>query len=280
MKEQVQEEETKEDEEDGAEEIPGGKTLEEVSEDVPQDIKNKIIDLEAEQQEKLRATMLRNTFQPKTSALKNLEDMFEEYPVVTNESLKLKMETLGQIQLESEESVNGLDAKQQVFSRLLTSINPFSQFILQELINSADEAEREKVSEKTWELDEKILQRRPGDIIPKEHLLKTSAEMFSIYLYTKDPTMMIKSEKYTQGEFKAVKDLVNLDESLLVSSQMANSLLLLNQHEKMVNDAKQAINNKTAGESSGAKAPEPASSEESGSKEKVDENRDAASEAV
>ena len=32
-----------------AEEIPGGKTLEEVSEEVPQDIKDMIIDLEAEQ---------------------------------------------------------------------------------------------------------------------------------------------------------------------------------------------------------------------------------------
>ena len=70
-----------------------------------------IIDLEAEQQEKLRATMLRNTFQPKTSALKNLQDMFEEYPVVTNESLRLKMDTLGQCNIESEEIVNGLDAK-------------------------------------------------------------------------------------------------------------------------------------------------------------------------
>ena len=39
--------------------------------------------------------MLRNTFQPKTSALKNLQEMFSEYPVVTNESLKLKMESVG-----------------------------------------------------------------------------------------------------------------------------------------------------------------------------------------
>ena len=52
--------------------------------------------------------------------------------------------------------------------------------------------------------------------------------MFSIYLYTKDPSMRIKSDKYTNGEFKMVKDLVNLEDSLLVSSQMANSLLLLN----------------------------------------------------
>lgn len=53
-----------------------GKTLEQVSEEVPQDIKNKIIDIEVEQQEKLRQTMLRNVFQPKTSALQNLTEMF------------------------------------------------------------------------------------------------------------------------------------------------------------------------------------------------------------
>lgn len=61
-----------------------------------------------------------------------------------------------------------------------------------------------------WELDEKILQRHPDESIKKENLLKTSAEMFSIYLYTKDPTMCMKSDKYTGGEFKAVKDLVSI----------------------------------------------------------------------
>ena len=30
--------------------------------------------------------------------------------------------------------------------------------------------------------------------------------------------MLIKSEKYTQGEFKAVMNLVSVDDSLLVSS--------------------------------------------------------------
>ena len=39
-----------------------GKTVEEMSDEMPQDIKDKIIDLEAEYQEKLRQTMLRNTF--------------------------------------------------------------------------------------------------------------------------------------------------------------------------------------------------------------------------
>ena len=57
--------------------------------------------------------------------------------------------------------------------------------------------------------------------------MKTSSEMFSIYLFAKDPTMKVKSDKYTNGELKAVKDLVDIEQNLLVSSQMANSLLLI-----------------------------------------------------
>lgn len=47
--------------------------------------------------------MLKNTFQPKTSALKNLQEMFNDFPVVTNESLKLKMDTLGKIDIQDDE---------------------------------------------------------------------------------------------------------------------------------------------------------------------------------
>ena len=121
---------------------------------------------------------------------------------------------------EDEVGDDGLTIKQRIFSRLLTSINPFSQFIVREMVSGDSTLQH-------WELDEKILQRHPDEQIKKEILLKTSTEMFSIYLYTKDPTMRMKSEKYTSGEFKAVKDLVSIEESLLVSSQMTNSLLLL-----------------------------------------------------
>ena len=65
---EVVEEESLEDAENVAA-YSASKTLDEISEEVPQDIKDKIIDLEAEQQEKLRQTMLKDTFQPKTSAI-------------------------------------------------------------------------------------------------------------------------------------------------------------------------------------------------------------------
>lgn len=160
--------------------------------------------------------------------------------MVTNESLKLKMEPIGHIAIDSDEiGEDGLSQKQSLFSRLLSSINPFAQYIMREMVETHGEGEPI-----FWELDEKILQRHPDELIKKEHLLKTSAEMFSIYLYTKDPTMRIKSNKYTQGEFRAVKDLVNIDDSLLVSSQMANSLLLLNQHQKLLEEAQHSISKK------------------------------------
>lgn len=60
--------------------------------------------------------MLRNTFQPKTSALKNLQEMFNDYPVVTNESLKLKMDTLGKIDIQDDDKAEE--------SQLSNELNP------------------------------------------------------------------------------------------------------------------------------------------------------------
>ena len=158
--------------------------------------------------------------------------MFEEYPVVTNESQKLKMDVIGQIQ-DNDTIVNGLTCQQQLFSRLLTSINPFAQFIVQEQIEQqGNPAMRSK---KNWVLDEAIF--KSPEAIKKENLYKTSAEMFSIYIYLKDPMMQVKSDKYTDGEFKKVKDLISIEDSLLVSSQMSNSLLYLEQQQKLIENA-------------------------------------------
>lgn len=69
--------------------------------------------------------------------------------------------------------------------------------------------------------------------------------------------MKVKSDKYTNGEFKSIKDLVNIEDTLLVSSQMANSLLLLDQHEKMIKGAQKNIDDKAS------EAPEPAAAKPS-----------------
>lgn len=51
--------------------------------------------------------------------------------------------------------------------------------------------------------------------------------MFAIYKYTNDPTMRVKSSKYTKGEFLKVMEIVDMEDSLLESSQMINSILLI-----------------------------------------------------
>lgn len=64
----------------------------------------------------MRETMLRDVFQPKTSALQNLEEMFQDHPVVTNESLKLKMDTIGEIEVNCKDLREGMSRKQHLFS--------------------------------------------------------------------------------------------------------------------------------------------------------------------
>ena len=61
--------------------------------------------------EKLRQTMLQVPSKKKTTAAKNLEKLFEDYPVVTNESQKLKMDVLANV--EDNDSVeDGLNCQQ------------------------------------------------------------------------------------------------------------------------------------------------------------------------
>ena len=66
--------------------------------------------------------------------------------------------------------------------------------------------------------------------------LFSSSEMFSIYNYSKDPMMLVKSERYTGGEWKKVVELVDLEQNLLVSSQISNALLSIQQQKKIMQE--------------------------------------------
>ena len=90
--------------------------------------------------------------------------------------------------------------------------------------------------------------------------------MFSIYIYVKDPMMQVKSDKYTKGEFKKVKDLISIEDSLLVSSQMSNSLLQLEQYQKIIENAQKQKQNENpfsadAAEKAGDVAPQSSTSD-------------------
>lgn len=97
--------------------------------------------------------------------------------------------------------------------------------------------------------------------------------MFSIYIYVKDPMMQVKSDKYTEGEFKKVKDLILIDDSLLVSSQMSNSLLLIQHQQKIIEKAQKQKENPfsaDAAKKAGDVAPQPSTENASDGKKKSD----------
>lgn len=52
----------------------------------------------------------------------------------------------------------------------------------------------------------------------REYLVKTSSEMFAIYKYTNNPRMIVRSTKYTKGQFVEVKDIIDQEGSLLETS--------------------------------------------------------------
>ena len=116
-----------------------------------------------------------------------------------------------------------------LFAQLMTSVNPFAKFIINEMIERPSYKVIEQ-DQKYWELDEAIFgpQREP---VKPENLRKTSFEMFAIYKYNNDPSMRIKSQKYTNGEFKQVLEIVDVEESLLESTQMINAIMLMKKHQ-------------------------------------------------
>jgi hypothetical protein len=71
--------------------------------------------------------------------------------------------------------------------------------------------------DKVWELEESIFEK-PAGTVKREYLYKTSAEMFTIYKYTNSPVMKVCSDKYTNGVFIEVKDILNQENSLLETS--------------------------------------------------------------
>lgn len=97
------------------------------------------------------------------------------------------------------------------------SLNPFSQFIVREMIEGADK------NEKLWELDEAIFNKPAGEV-KKEHLIKSSSEMFAIYKFTNDPRMIVRSSKYTNGEFIECRHLLPQEESVFFETSILNDI--------------------------------------------------------
>lgn len=168
---------------------------------------------------------------PRTSALSNLERMFKNFPVVTTQTSKLRFDKVINFAAPPAEANDSVLSKSLVFTSLMTSVNPFARFIIQEIIDRPSYSVSE-ADQKYWELDEAIFGRQT-EPVKRENLLKTSFEMFAIYKFSNDPQMRVKSDRYTGGEFKQVLELVDVEESLLESSQMTNAVFMIKQQQQL-----------------------------------------------
>lgn len=79
------------------------------------------------------------------TAIQNLEMLFSGFPVHHRRTMKLKLEEFSKFEVK-EESPQQLNATETV----LGCLNPFSQFVVKEIMTKSDSFE------KVWELDESI----------------------------------------------------------------------------------------------------------------------------
>jgi len=97
-----------------------------------------------------------------------------------------------------------VNPKNNVISCLFSHINPFSQYVIQDIFedehlgrSSEETKEPEgKKDERIWNLQEELFKKDPNHQVNLEHLIKSSSQMFSVYKYYESPSLMVKSQYY------------------------------------------------------------------------------------
>eukprot|EP00347_Sterkiella_histriomuscorum_P004157 403361538 len=198
---------------------------------LPQQLMEQIKNLTIQQKEKLQTQKIVSLVRPKFTALQNVQNLFQNLPVVTHEKHRIKMQAIADMEEGENQEQSG-----QLFKQLMASINPFSKFIIEENLQQGQD-----LSVKNWQLEDSIFQK-PVEQVRPENLQKTSSEMFCIYKYFSDPLMKVKSNTYTEDKFVQFKDLFpgqNLLETSPLNLQLQNMhpQVLMNLHNQQQNMA-------------------------------------------
>lgn len=96
---------------------------------------------------------------PRFTAVESLQNLFNNYPVVTHETHRVKLDKIGEFAIASDTDKPGEEKGKpasELFVRLMSSINPFAQFVIQEIQTENKDEESSSSFEKVWELDETI----------------------------------------------------------------------------------------------------------------------------
>ena len=165
---------------------------------------------------------MQQTQQP--TAQSNLEEIFKNFQVVTQQRHKIKLDevnTFEQAAIVKDDSKT-VETQRSLISSLFSQINPFAQFVIRDVFEesvrasnksqqpSGGEDQAEDASQaRNWQLHENLFKRNPQHQVNQENLLKSSAQMFSVYKFYENPGLLVKSKAYTdKDDFVEVRKLV------------------------------------------------------------------------
>ena len=109
----------------------------------------------------------------KLSAQQMLEEKFEGWPITANEKYIMRLDEVRKLP----------DETPQTLLKVLSALNPFSQYVLKEIMEG-------KASGKEWELDGKDFIAGP-DTLPK----MSSSDLHKIYQFCPEPKLQVRSEE-------------------------------------------------------------------------------------
>lgn len=152
----------------------------------------------------LRAQKQQQQFQQR-SVETNLEQLFSSFQVVNQQQSKMNIE---QINLFNDpEYVAEEPKKEKLISMIFSEINPFSSFVIQEMM--AGKKDEQPKEEELWHLSEDMFKDNSNQAVNPDHLKKTSSQMYGIYKYLGDPSLLVKNELHTsKADFVEVKELM------------------------------------------------------------------------
>ena len=121
------------------------------------------------------------------TAQSNLNEIFKNFKVVTQQRHKVKLNEVNQfnqqpISTQNEDGTTKFDTNGSLITSIFSQINPFAQFVIQDVFEDAnqkesskDEKDGDEVNKNKWELHESLFKKGPGHQVNKDNLIKTSS---------------------------------------------------------------------------------------------------------
>ena len=141
----------------------------------------------------------------------NLDNLFQNFQVVTQQRHKISLEQINEFDsdMAPKQQEEGVTAQNNLAAAIFSEINPFAQFVIQDILQESKDPESINAEGRHWELHEDLFKRSPDHVVNPDNLKKSSSQMFSVYKYYENPGLRVKSNYYTEkDDFMEVRNLV------------------------------------------------------------------------